>query len=109
MAGERREGRGRREDDEAVYRLLARLEHELDRLQGELDRLEHELDRLREATDRRVRDLESFHIEDRASARERIAEEAARLARTQRHVERISVLVAAVSMLAAGLEHFLHV
>jgi hypothetical protein len=114
---------GRREDDRAIDllldRLLAleqRLQHDLDRLADEVDdirdsageageALRRAIEQLRDAIDTRVRELEEFHITERARAGERIER---RLRRAQL-IASVSAFAATVATTVALLEHFLHI
>jgi hypothetical protein len=123
VAERRRTPPGRREDDRAIDllldRLLAleqRLQHDLDRLADEVDdirdsageageALRRAIDQLRDAIDTRVRELEEFHITERARTGERIER---RLRRAQL-IASVSAAAATVATTVALLEHFLHI
>jgi hypothetical protein len=114
---------GRREDDRAIDLLVDRLRsleegfrHDLDRLGDEVDdlrdsageageALRRAMDALREAIDKRVRELEEFHITERARTGELIVR---RLRRAQL-IATVSAAAGALGVVAALAEHFLHI
>jgi hypothetical protein len=102
---DRRTGRARRDSDQAIELLVDRLRDAEQRFERELEKLEGALDRLGATVDERVRELEAFHIEERARAGEQIAR---RLRRAQ-FIASAASLAAVAGVVLAVLEHFAHI
>jgi hypothetical protein len=105
--------RRRRESDRELDYIIYRLRHLENRLEKEVDHAEvlhrafdTELDRLRDCIDQRIRELETYRIEETTEARLKIVARTQELEGGQRRQVWISITIAAVSSAVAIIEHF---
>jgi hypothetical protein len=98
---DRRAGPGRRESDRLFDAIWREIDNLRARLLREIDRLEDDLDTLAERLREQVRELEIFHIEERARMGERVAGRARSMARWTKTSIAFGVLGVAFGILEA--------